>query len=166
METLIVIIVTILAVIFYLMWRNDEVCDFSICDVLSHYCCLHKDKSIIEAKEVDLEKEIDEVIPQIKENNMKLIDKDALVAEIEKLKERYRQYPTRNTYEDGLKDGRMIGYEDAMYKINTLKVPEVDLDKMLTEFMSRYAYENGGEYPSSIDIAHRFFELGLAHKKE
>ena len=32
-----------------------------------------------------------------------LIDKDALVAEIEKLKERYRQYLTRNTYEDGLK---------------------------------------------------------------
>ena len=41
----------------------------------------------------------------------------------------------------------------------------VDLDKMLTEFMGRYAYENGGEYPSAIDIAHRFFELGLKEQK-
>lgn len=43
MKTLIVIIVTIVAALFYLMWRNDEICDFSICDVLNYYCGLHKD---------------------------------------------------------------------------------------------------------------------------
>ena len=42
---------------------------------------------------------------------------------------------------------------------------EVDLDKMLTEFMGRYAYENGEEYPSAIDIAKHFFELGLKVQK-
>ena len=59
---------------------------------------------------------------------MKLINKDTLIAEIEKLKERYSKYPTRNTYEDGLKYGRMIGYEDALHEINTLEVKEFNID--------------------------------------
>lgn len=46
-----------------------------------------------------------------------------------------------------------------------VEVKEVDLDKPLTDFMSRYAYENGGEYPSAIDIAKHFFELGLKAQK-
>lgn len=45
--------------------------------------------------------------------------------------------------------------------IDTLEVKEVDLEKSLTCFMSRYAYENGGEYPSAIDIAKHFYELGI-----
>lgn len=57
------------------------------------------------------------------------IDKVALVAEIEKLMEDYSKYPTRNVYEDGLKDGRLIGYKDALYKINTLEVKEVELEE-------------------------------------
>lgn len=57
---------------------------------------------------------------------MKLIDKSALVAEIENLENTYKKCPTRNSYEDGLKDGRLIGYKDALYEINTLEVKEVD----------------------------------------
>ena len=73
-----------------------------------------------------------------------LIDKDALVAEIEKLKERYRQYLTRNTYEDGLKDGRKIGYEDALYKINTLSVKEVDLEKEVKDYIYTLPHSRTG----------------------
>lgn len=59
------------------------------------------------------------------------IDKAALVAEIEKLREMYSTFPTHNNYEDGLKEGRLIGYEDALHKINTLEVKEVDLEKKI-----------------------------------
>lgn len=57
-----------------------------------------------------------------------LIDKDALIAEIENLENRYKTCLTRNSYEEGLKDGRLIGYKDTLYKINTLEVKEVDLE--------------------------------------
>lgn len=88
---------------------------------------------------------------------MKLIDKDALVAEIEKLKA-YLQIP--NAQLDAVKV-----CDNIVSIIDTLEVKEVDLDNMLTAFMAWYAYENGGEYPSAIDIAKHFFELGFnAHK--
>lgn len=54
------------------------------------------------------------------------IPKAALVAEIEKLKEEYALCPTRNNYEDGLKEGRLIGYKDVLNKINTLEVKEMN----------------------------------------
>ena len=54
------------------------------------------------------------------------IDKDALSVEIKNLKNAYKKCPTRNSYEEGLKDGRLIGYEDALHKINTLEVKEVN----------------------------------------
>ena len=57
------------------------------------------------------------------------IDKSALVAEIEKLMNNYSELPTRNDYEDGLKDGRLIGYKDALYKINSLEVKDMNLEK-------------------------------------
>ena len=54
------------------------------------------------------------------------IDKSALVAEIENLENTYKKCPTRNSYEEGLKDGRLIGYKDALYKINTLEVKDFE----------------------------------------
>lgn len=51
-------------------------------------------------------------------------------------------------------------------QVKNIGVKEVDLDKILTEFMSRYSYENGGEYPSAIDIAEHFYTLGLVQKEE
>ena len=56
--------------------------------------------------------------------DMKLIDKDKIVAEIKKLTNHFKTCQTLNSYEDGLKEGRLIGYEDALYKINTLEVEE------------------------------------------
>ena len=86
---------------------------------------------------------------------MELIDKDALVAEI---KERIKTY--NKGYANG-DDSRVDALEVLLHDIDTLEVKEVDLDKSLTGFMGRYAYENGGEYPSAIDIAKHFFELGM-----
>lgn len=50
------------------------------------------------------------------------IDKDALVKEIENLENTYKECPTHNSYEKGLKDGRLIGYKDALDTINSLEV--------------------------------------------
>lgn len=43
---------------------------------------------------------------------------------------------------------------------------EMELEKKLTGFQNRYAYENSGELPSAIEIAKHFFKLGLTQKKE
>ena len=61
------------------------------------------------------------------------IDKSALVAEIENLGNTYKECPTRDSYEEGLKDGRLLGYKDALHKIDTLEVKEVDLEKEANE---------------------------------
>ena len=91
-----------------------------------------------------------------------LIDKDTLVAEIENLENTYKKCPTSNSYEEGLKDGRLIGYKDALHKINTLEVKEVDLEKDIDEHWDEWAKEDGFH---SIDFAKHFFELGLRVQK-
>lgn len=93
------------------------------------------------------------------------IDKAALVAEIEKLKEEYALCPTRNNYEDGLKEGRLIGYKDALNKINTFEVREVDLEKEIQKEIETRWY---GEYlftEKFKESAKHFFELGLNAQK-
>ena len=93
---------------------------------------------------------------------MKLIDKDTLVSEIEKLTKTYSELPTRNPYEDGLKDGRLIGYKDALYKINTLEVKEVDLDKEYKEYVEEdIVYNKLVNGIVGKAIAKHFYELGL-----
>lgn len=62
------------------------------------------------------------------------IDKSALVAEIEKLMNNYSELPTRNSYEEGLKEGRLIGYKDALWKINSLEVKDVELEKDIDDW--------------------------------
>ena len=106
---------------------------------------------------------------------MKLIDKSALVAEIDNLENTYKKCPTHNSYEEGLKDGRLIGYKDALHKINTLEVKEVDLDfqHFVKELAEVYALpasitENTKENPLNWEyaIAKHFFELGIKARKE
>ena len=102
------------------------------------------------------------------------INKDDLVAEIENLENRYNKCPTRNSYEEGLKAGRLIGYKDALYKINTLEVKEVDLEKECDNWRHNHFHgrrdDKGadGEYlerSSQLDLAKHFFELGLKAQK-
>ena len=97
---------------------------------------------------------------------MKLIDKDALVAEIYRRIKKYTAIDVGNSEElEAIYGAKCKALIDILKFLDTLEVREVNLDKMLTKFMSRYAYENGGEYPSSIDIAKYFFELGLNAQK-
>ena len=102
---------------------------------------------------------------------MELIDKDALVAEIENLENTYKKCPTRNSYEEGLKDGRLIGYKDALYKINTLEVKEVDLEKEIQDHLReclniKFPTTNVKIITSDVEYtARKFFELGLKAQK-
>ena len=98
---------------------------------------------------------------------MKLIDKSALVAEIEKLNPPF--YPTlaeKMSYQDAIKDCIDIIY--------TLKVKEVDLGKELNDFIEQQKswvkddwvveYNNGDSFNHIYDleeIAKHFFELGI-----
>lgn len=96
------------------------------------------------------------------------IDKSALVAEIESLENTYKKCPTRNSYEDGLKDGRLIGYKDALHKINILEVKEVDLEKEIGNVWNPH-FNLGWDDNSLVSINHKsfesiakhFFELGM-----
>ena len=83
------------------------------------------------------------------------IPKAIVVAEIERRAKAL--HSTLNEREIAVK----CELKDFLSFLDTLEVKEVDLDKLLTGFMSRYAYENGGEYPSAIEIAKHFFELGI-----
>ena len=80
--------------------------------------------------------------------------------------------PTRNSYEEGLKDGRLIGYKDALHKINTLEVKEVDLDFMLHEYWGVFpkicvdCLESATMTKDEmINFAKHFFELGMQQSK-
>jgi hypothetical protein len=57
------------------------------------------------------------------------IDKSVIVAEIERLIRKYSGCPTHTFYEEGLKEGRLIGYNDVLFKINALEVKEVTTEK-------------------------------------
>ena len=100
-----------------------------------------------------------------------LIDKDALVAKIEKLKNFYKKCPTHNSYDEGLKVGRLIGYKDALHKINILEEKEVDLEEYIENEVKHYGlslYEAsyGTFSASQIDrIIRNAFELGLKAKQ-
>ena len=91
------------------------------------------------------------------------IDKDALVAEIEKLQKTYSKLSTRNNYEDGLKDGRLIGYKDALDKINNLEVKEVDLGLEIILWANAIPEIR---YDDVKRIAEYFYEFGLKAKGE
>lgn len=43
---------------------------------------------------------------------------------------------------------------------------EVGIEKTLNGFQNRYVHENSGEFPSAIEIAKHFYELGLKAKGE
>ena len=90
---------------------------------------------------------------------MKLIDKDTLVTEIERLDEFYHHS----------KDvGGQAFIEDLLSFLDTLETKEVDLEKELDEWMKYGPHTN---YPwctisDAIKItAEHFFELGLKAEK-
>lgn len=92
------------------------------------------------------------------------ISKAALVAKIENLVNTYKKCPTRNSYEEGLKEGRLIGYKDALHKIKTLEVKEVDLNEEIEKCLKKHNMLAVGK-KDFTDIAKHFFELGFKAQK-
>jgi hypothetical protein len=111
----------------------------------------------------------------------KYIDKDALVAEIERrMKEITKEYQESKTIQYTL-IGKINALENLLPFINTLEVKEVDLESLVKDFCYEYDdrkekwYElcpNGKKLlynPTwanfAMSIAKHFFELGLKTQK-
>ena len=98
---------------------------------------------------------------------MKLIDKSALVAEIERLKQKNNE--SENVYDFGTEHA----LKSILSFLDTLEVKEVDLEKEVNNwrhehFHGRRDKEADGEYlerVSQLDLAKYFFELGLKAQK-
>ncbi|MBQ4010723.1 MAG: hypothetical protein II604_08460 [Bacteroidales bacterium] len=102
---------------------------------------------------------------------MKLIDKDALVAEIDR---KINILEKNRGYTGVFGDAQLDAYDNMKTFVDTLEVKEVDLEKEIKEeYLKRRCY--GGKdnmivilsEPKFNTIAKHFFELGLkAQKKE
>jgi len=107
----------------------------------------------------------------------KLIDKSALVAEIErrnvickKVALDLRTQENKDYYQ-----GKAEAYKEVLDILNTLEVKEVDLEKEMDEWRHNHFYGKrddkgaAGEWltrKSQLDIAKHFFELGFKAKGE
>lgn len=94
---------------------------------------------------------------------MNLIDKSALVAEIEKLVDKGKYH---EEYDCAYRDGNSGALYALKGKLNTLEVKDVDLDEEIENYFKGF-----GKFPSvgiddCIDIAKHFFELGLKAKNK
>lgn len=103
---------------------------------------------------------------------MKLIDKDKIVAEIEReLKNINLNYvsvgshPSDSDTNKKLQDGISKNLQILLSFINTLEVKEVDLEKEIDEVIHNYKLNNHRHTsicaPDIEWIANHFFELGL-----
>ena len=100
---------------------------------------------------------------------MKLIDKDALVAEIEKLVDKGKYH---EEYDYAYRDGNNGALYALKGKLDTLEVKCMDLENIIREeYLKRRCY--GGKEnmfvilnePQFNNIAKHFFELGLKAQK-
>lgn len=83
-----------------------------------------------------------------------LIDKDAVIAEIERLRKKNNE--SENVYDFGTANA----LESILSFIDTLEVKEVDLEKEYKDFIKKS--DNGR---SMLETAKYFFELGLKAKR-
>lgn len=93
---------------------------------------------------------------------MKLINKDALVAEIEKIK---KEECLTDTYEGRIK---LFYFERFLSFLNSLEVKEVELEKEIKNVQRKYkTIDEYEDYPCTMYandiewIAKHFFEFGL-----
>ena len=94
---------------------------------------------------------------------MKLIDKDALVAEIERLrKEDGNPYFPSETADKYYARGVHFICDGLVKFLDTIEVKEVDLDNHTIMEEIRKC----GCNPSEFDVARHFFELGLKENQE
>ena len=106
---------------------------------------------------------------------MKLIDKDALVAEIERRKKNLIDTMIKFYYASNYNEWESVlnEYKSFISFINTLEVKEVDLEEEMkawrhNHFHGKRDKEAVGEYlerVSQLDLAKHFFKLGLKSKQ-
>jgi hypothetical protein len=102
---------------------------------------------------------------------MELIDKDALVAEIEKRFDEYTSSILKHY--DAYKEAKAQELGKILTIINTLEVKVVDLEKELDKYTTNnfWALEENSESPYLVEkddmlkIAKHFYELGLKAQK-
>lgn len=91
---------------------------------------------------------------------MKLIDKDAIVAEIEK---RIKETESMQPKFDQFWAGQISAFKGVLKTLDTLEVKEVDLEKEIEQYISSKGLRDYGFLIPSI--AQHFFELGLKAQK-
>lgn len=97
---------------------------------------------------------------------MKLIDKDAVIAEIEKRIKKYATIDVGDSGElDALYGAKCKALMEILSFLNTLEIEEVDLEKEIDECMKQYHMIAVGRRDFS-KIAKHFIELGLNVRKE
>lgn len=96
---------------------------------------------------------------------MEYIDKSALVAEIERLRERFIAFHHRDGHDWPLDNyGKMRAYNEVLSFLDTLEVKEVDLEKEYEEFVVDDPILNVfiQNDVMGMKVAKHFFELGMA----
>ena len=100
---------------------------------------------------------------------MELIDKSAVVAEIESLFDKSRYH---EEYDCAYRDGNNGALYALKSKLNTIEVKEVDLEKEIKDYLCKQpivARSHGTDLrlvPTPEEIAKHFFELGLNTRNE
>lgn len=94
---------------------------------------------------------------------MELIDKDALIAEIEKRLHANGAFDEVGDEAWAEDVGMCNAYKSILSFINTLEVKEVDLEEELSNYIKHYRNKETGY--TMLGIAEHFFELGLKTKK-
>jgi len=102
---------------------------------------------------------------------MKLIDKDAVVAEIEKLisngQTKLKESEECKDYESYVALAERIATcINVLSILDTLEVKEVDLKKEIEEYLSTYWPNEKELHPFLGHVAKYFFELGLKPKEK
>lgn len=97
---------------------------------------------------------------------MELIDKDAVVAEINRLIAELVEKGEGTMFEQG----RISAFEDAKLFLNTLEVKEVDLEEEIERVRKTHFIDSDFETATLegrqiTNIAKHFFELGLKAQK-
>lgn len=101
---------------------------------------------------------------------MKLIDKDAVVAEIKGYISNYKEIVAKtnrndSTWVDSISiiDTKIDVLQHVLFFLNTLEVKEVNLEKEIEEYLSIYWPNEKDLHPFLGHVAKHFFELGLSH---
>ena len=81
---------------------------------------------------------------------MRLIDKEVLLDRIKDIKNEYSKCNTPTLYEKGLKEGRRLGYIDALHEIDRAKVKELNIEYLVRDVVNLYC-EAKAHYDNLID---------------